>query len=139
MGIRGVDIQIALQNTLKAEEFQQAQNAQGRTDDAGKRDDVEQERLRRQQKPEETEKTDQVIVQRRKEDKEGKEKESDERSRDDIMNEDMGVDKRREETKKAPKRRLDILAWPEPGNRGTSAGNPPAPYCFRVTAKHPNH
>lgn len=74
MGIRGIDIQVAIQRAAEADKIQQADTANARAGEAGSREEAEALRARKQEQPRETEKSDQVIIQRRKE-KEEKDRE----------------------------------------------------------------
>ncbi|HEX9743964.1 MAG TPA: hypothetical protein VGB30_00920 [bacterium] len=67
MGIRGVDIQVALQRVAEAEKLQQGETSQARTGEAGIREEDRAERLRRREQSQKPEQSDQVIVQSRRE------------------------------------------------------------------------
>jgi len=72
MGIRGIDIQVAIQRAADAEKIQQGETSQARAGEAGLREDAETVRARRQQQAPRTERGDQLIVQTRR-DKERRE------------------------------------------------------------------
>jgi len=72
MGIRGIDIQVAIQRAAEADKVHQTDTAQGRASDAAAREAANKERLRKQAQSQQTAKSDQAVIQQRKE-KEGRE------------------------------------------------------------------
>ncbi len=78
MGIRGVDIQVAIQRAADAAKMQQGDVSQARAGEAGTREEAEAQRARKQQQPRESDKTDRAYIQDRREDK----KQSDEGEED---------------------------------------------------------
>lgn len=67
MGIRGVDIQIAIQRAADADKIQQAQTAQARAGEAAIREEGELEKARSRERTHQTERTGQPLVRTRKE------------------------------------------------------------------------
>jgi hypothetical protein len=67
MGIRGVDIQVAIQRAAEADKIEQGQTSQIRASDAGARELAELERLKKQEQPQKTERSGQLSVHRDKE------------------------------------------------------------------------
>jgi hypothetical protein len=71
MGIRGIDIQVAIQRAAEAEKIQQGETAQARAGEAGIREDAEVERARKREQSQKPERTDQVLIRREKGKREG--------------------------------------------------------------------
>lgn len=67
MGLRGIDVQVAIQRAADADKIQQAEIANTRAGEAGTREQAELARARRQEQPRQPEKTDTVVIQKRKE------------------------------------------------------------------------
>jgi hypothetical protein len=87
MGIRGIDIQVAIQRAAEAEKIQQGETSQARAGEAGLREDAETERARKQQQAPKTERSDQLIVRTRR-DKERREAQDQSAARGDEEKED---------------------------------------------------
>jgi len=114
MGIRGIDIQVAIQRAAEAEKIQQGEMSQARAGEAGTKEDAETERARRREQSQKPETADQVIIQREKNKREGGQNEPDRSGRESDSEESTVEDKvrRKGERLRQPvgKDRLDILA-----------------------------
>jgi hypothetical protein len=62
MGIRGVDIQVAIQRAADADKLQQGQIGQARAGEAGAREEAELERTRNREQPQKSEHSGQVTL-----------------------------------------------------------------------------
>jgi hypothetical protein len=107
MGIRGVDIQVAIQRAAEAEKIQQGETSQVRAGEAGVREEGEVERARRQEQPQKTERGDQVIIRGHKE-QQRKEQENQRGAGEDETGEEDEAKDIRKRLKERGK--LDILA-----------------------------
>ena len=67
MGIRAVDIQVAIQRAADADKIQQGQTAQTRAGEAGTREKAELERTKALEQPQKTEREGEVVIQKSKE------------------------------------------------------------------------
>jgi hypothetical protein len=67
MGIRAVDIQVAIQRAADADKIQQGQTALTRAGEAGSREKAELERAKALQQPQKTEREGEVVIQKTKE------------------------------------------------------------------------
>ncbi len=67
MGLRGIDVQVTIQRAADADKMQQAEIANARAGEASTREEAELARARRQEQPRQPEKTDTVVIQKRKE------------------------------------------------------------------------
>jgi len=113
MGIRGIDIQVAIQRAAEAEKIQQGETSQARAGEAGSREEAEMERTRRREQSQKPETSDQVIIQREKNKREGGRDEPDRSGRESDSEESMEaeVQSKGERLRKPIKGdRLDILA-----------------------------
>jgi hypothetical protein len=119
MGLRGIDIQVAIQRAAEAEQIQQGATAQARAGEAGEREKAEMERLRRQAQSQQTDRTDQVVIQGEGKGQGGREGEEDSeenvedsKNRDDLKLQEETDKQAREERRRKPRPRgnLDILA-----------------------------
>jgi len=63
MGMRGIDVQVAIQSATEAAKIQQGDQSKARGGEAGTRETAEAERARRQAQSQRSERTDQVIIQ----------------------------------------------------------------------------
>jgi hypothetical protein len=87
MGIRAIDVQVAIQRASDADKIQQGDIANARAGEAAVREDVKETRTRQQQQPGKTEKSDQLIIQHEKE-KERKDEEEKEGEEIQLMQEE---------------------------------------------------
>ena len=71
MGIRGVDIQVAIQTATEANKLAQADTAYGRAGEASSREEAEKARAQQQKESQQAEKADQALIKSR-EEKEGR-------------------------------------------------------------------
>ena len=69
MGIRGIDVQVAIQRATEADKLQQADAAHGRAGEASAQEEARKERVRKQEQPQQPQKTDQAVIQSRRENK----------------------------------------------------------------------
>lgn len=83
MGLRGIDVQVAIQRAADADKMQQAEIANARAGEASTREQAELARARRQEQPRQPEKTDTVVIQKRKE-HEKKEEEGEEEAVEEL-------------------------------------------------------
>jgi hypothetical protein len=67
MGLRAVDIQVAIQRAADADKIQQGQTAQTRAGEAGTREKAELERTKALEQPQKTERSGEVVIQKSKE------------------------------------------------------------------------
>ena len=123
MGIRGIDVQVAIQRATDADKLQQADAAHGRAGEAVAREEARKERIQKQEQPQQTQKTDQAVIQSRR-DREGREQENqdteDSSSEEETAltgteydNPDKAVERKKSAKRPNPSRRkghLDILA-----------------------------
>ena len=88
MGLRGIDVQVAINRANDADKIQQSDTANARAGEAAAREEVKETRTRKQQQTPETEKTDQIIIQHHKE-KERKDRDEEEKreGEDEILEE----------------------------------------------------
>ena len=77
MGIRGIDIQVAIQRAADAEKIQQGETSQARAGEAGLREDADVERARKREQSQKPETSDQVIIRKEKGRRESEENEKD--------------------------------------------------------------
>ena len=119
MGLRGIDIQVAIQRVAEAEQLMQGATAQARAGEAGSREKAEMERLRRQAQSQQTDRTDKVVIQDEHEGHGGREGEEDSEehvedseTRDDLKLQGETEKQARGERRRKPQPRgnLDILA-----------------------------
>jgi hypothetical protein len=89
MGIRAIDVQVAIQRVNDADKMQQGDIANARAGEAAVREDVKETRTRQQEQPGKTDKTDQLIIQHEKE-KEKKDQEEKEEEEMQLMQEEKG-------------------------------------------------
>jgi len=104
MGIRGIDIQVAIQRAADAEKLQQGQTSQVRAGEAGMREEGETERIRRKESPPKTDKSDQVTISKDRRGVGGWARQREEE------NEEAGEIDEEGEEKKSSNTGLDILA-----------------------------
>ncbi|HDS30700.1 MAG TPA: hypothetical protein ENN67_06625 [Firmicutes bacterium] len=111
MGIRGIDIQVAIQRAAEAEKIQQGESSQAKAGEAGTREHHETERARKLEQPPQTERGDQVLIHGRKERKD-RDEDSEDKPEKEIEEELSGDEESEEDFRKKPKPRgnLDIFA-----------------------------
>ncbi len=115
MGMRGIDIQVAIQRAAEAQKIQQGEISQARAGEAGSREAAEAERARRQEQPQKTERQDQVIIRSRKKRQTRDEQEEENQNEDETQipdEENENIKETREQWQARMRKRgkLDIIA-----------------------------
>jgi hypothetical protein len=112
MGIRAIDIQVAIQRAADADKIQQGQTAQTRAGEAGTREKAELERAKALEQPQKTERGGEVRLQQTRERNarsSGKDRDSDEEEKPDS-DEDAEPEDGSKPLRRDRKGYLDILA-----------------------------
>jgi len=118
MGIRGIDVQVAIQRAAEAQKIQQGETSQSRAGEAGHREEAEFEKARKREASQKSERGDQVVIRRDKGRRQGRDASSGQPETDEKAEEvadEEGIDELEKERRRRIARgrgegKLDILA-----------------------------
>jgi hypothetical protein len=109
MGIRGIDIQVAIQRAVDADKIQQGQTGTAKAGEAGLREGTEQERIRNLEQTTKGERSDPMKLKAQKEKEEQESKSREEKGSEEPAEEQAGTSTVSTDIR-APRGHIDLLA-----------------------------